>query len=160
MLGSNFTRSAAGRRRFPLPAAVLVLLAGWLAAVSLSGCDRNRVTPGAAPLDAPVAAAAPAPAAGGGQAAGPQQTAEGWKFSYSAPTASSVHLAGSFNNWSTSADPLTKGTDGIWTLVKRLDPGAHQYKFVVNGSDWKEDPNNPNSADDGYGGKNSMIQVP
>lgn len=131
--------------------------------ILVSGCDRTRPLPGSEPIvsSGGGAAAAPAPSAPATAAAkGPRKVEGGWMFTFSDPGASSVALAGSFNNWSTSADPLAKGSDGVWSIVKDLPSGSHQYKFVVNGGQWKEDPNNPNSADDGYGGKNSLLQVP
>jgi 1,4-alpha-glucan branching enzyme len=100
---------------------------------------------------APVPAAAPAkaaPAAGNGSAT----------FTYKGD-GGSVAVAGEFNGWNTSADMMTKGADGTWTLVKKLEPGKYQYKFVVDGSNWKPDPNAAETADDGYGGKNSVITV-
>ena len=46
----------------------------------------------------------------------------------------SVTLAGSFNGWNTTADPLTK--DGsYWTITKSLSAGD-TFKFVVNGGTW------------------------
>ena len=46
----------------------------------------------------------------------------------------SVSLAGSFNGWNTTADPLTK--DGnYWTITKSLSSGD-TFKFVVNGGTW------------------------
>lgn len=114
------------------------------------------------------AAAAPAAAAGGAKAAskpaasagGPVKTDAGWRFTFDQPAAKSVHLAGSFNSWSTSADPLSKDANGRWTIVKELPAGSHQYKFVIDGgTQWKEDPANPNSTDDGYGGKNSLLDT-
>lgn len=94
-------------------------------------------------------------------AGGPEKTDSGWRFSIVLPSAKSVHLAGSFNSWSTSADPMTKDAQGRWTLLKELPAGSHQYKFVVDGgAQWKEDPANPNTTDDGYGGKNSILVVP
>jgi 1,4-alpha-glucan branching enzyme len=140
----------------------LWLLAGLavLALAAAAGCDRTRpyVPPGAeAPAGGKSAAATPAAPAAAAEA--PVKTPDGWRFSYSDPSANSVALAGTFNNWSTSSDPLKKGDNGVWTIVKPLDPGTYQYKFVVNGSDWKPDPENPNSADDGYGGKNSTLTV-
>ncbi len=48
----------------------------------------------------------------------------------------------------------------MWFIVKPLDAGSYQYKFVVNGTEWKTDPSNSESADDGYGGKNSLLVVP
>jgi pullulanase len=73
-----------------------------------------------------------------------------------AGSATSVFLAGSFNSWSTSATPLTKGEDGIWTVTLDLEAGVHEYKFVVNGS-WIADP--VNGVVGGYDG-NSIVVVP
>jgi hypothetical protein len=134
------------------------LVALLVALAALAGCDRTRpyVPPGAeAPSGGQTAATTPAAPAGAAEA--PVKTADGWRFTFLAPNANSVALAGTFNNWSTSSDPLKKGDNGVWTIVKPLDPGTYQYKFVVNGSDWKADPQNPNSTDDGYGGKNSVL---
>ena len=72
----------------------------------------------------------------------------------------SVSLAGSFNNWSTTATPMSDDDDdGVWTVTIELEDGEYQYKFVVNGDKWYQDLNNPLSAPDGYGGRNSIIRV-
>ena len=73
---------------------------------------------------------------------------------------SSVSVAGDFNGWSVTTDPLTRGADGAWSIVKALPAGTHAYKFVVDGTTWKPDDANPASADDGFGGKNSIVTVP
>ena len=143
-------------------AAFLAVLAGTLL---LTACDRTRpyVAPGADPTASVGSERQPAPPAAtpeGLQAQPPTRTPRGWRFTYADRSASSVHLAGTFNDWSTSAAPLTKGEEGIWTAVLDLDPGTYQYKFVVNGTDWKPDPTNPEKADDGYGGVNSVVAVP
>lgn len=73
----------------------------------------------------------------------------------------SVLLAGSFNDWKTDGDSkiaLVKGENGIWSVTKELPNGQYQYKFVVDGK-WVTDPLNPNTIDDGYGGKNSVVAV-
>jgi len=115
----------------------------------------------AQPAPAPSTAAPAAGAAATTKATvTPQKTDAGWRFMFDMPSAQSVHLAGSFNNWSTSADPLAKDAGGRWALVRALPSGTHQYKFVINGQQWKEDPGNTNTADDGYGGKNSIVVVP
>ncbi len=106
---------------------------------------------GGEPVAAP--AAPTAPAAG--------QAAEGEcavTFQFEAPGAGNVVLAGEFNGWNDSSEPMTN-SDGVWTLTRSLAPGEYMYKFVVDGS-WTEDPNNPNGADDGFGGKNSIVRVP
>jgi 1,4-alpha-glucan branching enzyme len=98
---------------------------------------------------AEAAVATAAPAAVGG---------DGVLFVYAGP-AQSVNLAGDFNNWSTTADPMTQADDGTWQLTKPLPAGSHAYKFVINGTDWKEDPNAAEFIDDGFGGKNSVVTV-
>jgi hypothetical protein len=71
------------------------------------------------------------------------KVAGGIEFTYSDPYAGSVHLAGDFNNWSMNAEPLTMDAEGVWRVVVDLAPGTYEYKFVVNGSDWIADPDNP-----------------
>ena len=106
-----------------------------------------------AAVAAPVAAAAAASGAKGASVSG-----DGAVFRYSG-AANSVNLAGEFNSWSTSADPLTKGADGVWTITKKLAPGRYAYKFVIDGTNWKEDPTAKETTDDGFGGKNAVVVV-
>lgn len=131
-----------------------------LVALGLAGCAALPPIAGTpdASSGATATASAPAPVAVPSSALAPRKVDGGWQFSYRG-AAQSVALAGDFNAWSTSANPLTKGTGDVWSIVVPLTAGDHQYKFVVNGSDWKPDPENPKSSDDGYGGKNSMVHV-
>jgi hypothetical protein len=75
-------------------------------------------------------------------------------------TAASVWLTGDFVMW--GGDPahgavaFTLGADGAWTGDYMFDAGPHQYKFIVDGSSWIVDPTNPDTIDDGFGGKNSL----
>ncbi|HEX5063844.1 MAG TPA: glycogen-binding domain-containing protein [Kofleriaceae bacterium] len=75
-------------------------------------------------------------------------------------SASSFWMTGSFTNW--AGDPVngaiafTLGTDGAWSGSYRFQAGTHQYKFIVNGTDWILDPTNPNTADDGMGHTNNV----
>lgn len=66
-------------------------------------------------------------------------------FHYRPATAiSSVAVAGEFNNWSTTATPLTDpDNDGLYTAKVTIPTGSYGYKLVVNGSDWQLDPQNP-----------------
>ncbi|MCD6102180.1 MAG: glycogen-binding domain-containing protein [Candidatus Cloacimonetes bacterium] len=90
--------------------------------------------------------------------AGVNSVKNGIEFTYEAPNASSVTVAGSFNDWNTNANPLEKGENGIWKTVIKLSPGEYQYKFVVDGN-WYVDPDNLNQTEDGYGGFNSVIEI-
>jgi glycosidase len=75
----------------------------------------------------------------------------------------SVLVSGTFNGWAASeaagayamSDP---DQDGEWTATRVIEPGTHQYKFIVDGN-WIPDPDNPHQVDDGYGGKNSVLVI-
>lgn len=69
-----------------------------------------------------------------------------------------VHVAGSFNDWNASAWPMSL-EGGRWVLERVLPVGAHQYKFVLDGADWIEDPRASGRVDDGFGGFNSEVVV-
>lgn len=88
--------------------------------------------------------------------AGVSKVEGGIEFTFDDPSAGSVSLAGDFNNWNMNAEPLTKGDDGVWRVVVELAPGDYEYKFVVNGSEWVADPDNPRVVGD-YG--NSGLTV-
>ena len=126
------------------------------ALLSLGGCStltfvKRRLPP---PGRFPPRRSARSRAAGGGQAS----------------SAKMVQLAGNWpeNNW--LAGQAQSGSfnvglmkdedgDGIWTRTEKLPTGRYQYKFVVDQTNWKEDPNNPNRTNDGYGGNNSVLDV-
>jgi len=94
------------------------------------------------------------------EGSGPRVTEEGILFSFSSTKAASVCIAGDFNNWSMTSDPLQdrEGT-GTWTILLPLTPGRHEYRFVVDSDKWIRDPANPETADDGFGGVNSILVV-
>ena len=93
--------------------------------------------------------------------AGPVILPDGVLFSHKNATASSVHLAGEFNGWSTSATPMAdKDGDGVWTVTIELQPGRYEYKFVIDGGvAWEPDPGNPETVDDNHGGQNSVLVI-
>lgn len=74
------------------------------------------------------------------------------------PDAERVYMAGTFNEWNATGLPLEKGEDGVFRTMFKLPPGMYQYKFIVDGT-WIEDPANPETIDDGYGGVNSVLTV-
>jgi 1,4-alpha-glucan branching enzyme len=81
-------------------------------------------------------------------------------LSLRAPAAVSVAVAGTFNRWDPGSHRLAgPGPDGRWTITLSLPPGRYEYLFLVNGSAWVPDPAAP-SADDGLGGRNSVLTVP
>ena len=101
----------------------------------------------------------------------PEQVDGGsYLFRFSSPSAQVVQLCGNWeeNNWCNGqgetgsyrigemSDP---DGDGIWEVLVELKPGRYEYKYVIDEQNWKEDPNNPVRADDGYGGFNSVLII-
>jgi len=86
---------------------------------------------------------------------GPQQVLT--QFVLRAPDAKVVALAGDFTGWQPTFT-MTRAEAGVWTVVVPLDPGVHQYSFVVDGERWVPDPSAP-AVNDGFGGLNSRIAV-
>ena len=68
-----------------------------------------------------------------------------------------VMLAGTFNGWSTEANPMAL-EGGKWSLTLLLPPGEYQYKFVADGN-WITDRTADKFHPDGYGGQNSVVVV-
>jgi 1,4-alpha-glucan branching enzyme len=60
-------------------------------------------------------------------------------FSFEAPYAQRVGIAGDFNEWDVTSHPLKKEKKGIWKTSLLLLPGTYQYRFVVDG-EWQNDP--------------------
>ena len=90
---------------------------------------------------------------------GPQVTKAGVRFEAAFPRARSVRLTGTFCDWSAKGLPLTKREDGIWEAYLAMEPGKHQYRFIVDGA-WLPDPHNPETVANEFGGANSLLLVP
>ncbi len=78
-----------------------------------------------------------------------------------APEAQRVEVAGDWNGWNPSIQPMRdKDGDGTWEVHIYLQQGMeYQYQFVIDGSDWLADPNARVQIDDGFGGTNSLLRV-
>ena len=71
-----------------------------------------------------------------------------------------VSVAGDFNGWNQIATPLKRNDSGLWSaqiVIPRA--GRFEYKFIVNGEHWIEDPSNGMKAPDNYGGLNSVLMI-
>lgn len=72
---------------------------------------------------------------------------------------SEVFVAGSFNNWDPTANPLKDNPgSGHCKATLALPPGRHEYKFVVNG-EWRLDPNCSELVPNDQGSLNSVLHV-
>jgi serine protease AprX len=81
-------------------------------------------------------------------------------FTYYDPEAKSVALIGSFNRWQPKEYAFDEMGGGVWRIrIAVLDKGAYFYKFLVDGSTWVSDPENPDIHEDGFGGWHSVLKV-
>jgi len=81
-------------------------------------------------------------------------------FVFHDDSAHSVSVAGDFNEWSQIATPLKRNDSGLWfTEIVVPRAGRFEYKFIINGQRWLEDPSNGMKAPDNYGGLNSVLMV-
>ncbi|MBR3851077.1 MAG: glycogen-binding domain-containing protein [Fibrobacter sp.] len=63
-------------------------------------------------------------------------------FEANCPLATTVSVAGSFNNWAVDKDMLKKDKKtGLWVGKVTLDSGVYEYKFVCDGQYWDEGDN-------------------
>ena len=65
---------------------------------------------------------------------------QGVRFRVYAPGAVTVAVAGEFNNWSTTANMMTRDAEGYYATTVASARVGHRYKFVVNGTLWRKDP--------------------
>ena len=80
------------------------------------------------------------------------------EFSCFSPASGIVELAGDFNGWIPSRNPMKKDAQGNWSAKVKLQPGRYFYKFVYDGVAWEIDQNAPAMADM-EGHLNSVIDV-
>lgn len=80
------------------------------------------------------------------------------EFVLRAPEATSVSVAGDFNGWTPTRLEDLDG-DGVWSGRVRLEPGVHQYMFVLDDSTWVTDPEAERYAEDGFGNRNAVLAV-
>lgn len=81
------------------------------------------------------------------------------RFSYVSPNpdVEVVQLAGNFNGWNPSATTL-EAVNGTYKTKFHLRKGIYEYQVVEDGA-WMLDSTNPDSKDNGQGGRNSVFVV-
>jgi 1,4-alpha-glucan branching enzyme len=72
--------------------------------------------------------------------------------------AGTVCVAGCFNEWSTTATPMTPLEPGCWSVELSLLPGRYEYLLVVDGQ-WQTDPCCPERVPNPYGTENCVLEV-
>jgi enterochelin esterase family protein len=76
--------------------------------------------------------------------------------------ATSVSFAGDFNGWNPNSQWQASSMGGnVWLLEKNLAPNARiDYKVILNGNNWINDPGNPLLMWSGLGTANSELRMP
>jgi 1,4-alpha-glucan branching enzyme len=82
-----------------------------------------------------------------------------------APQASSVFVAGTFNDWHPEATPLQRDAEGNWSVTVPLAPGRYEFKFFVDGQ-WCIEPGSdpdfdgrPGCCANEFGRMNRILEV-
>jgi 1,4-alpha-glucan branching enzyme len=89
----------------------------------------------------------------------PASTGKRVRFDLSVEPGSQVFVAGTFNDWSPTANPLKDNPgSGHCKTTLRIPAGTHEYKFVVNGV-WIVDPKCEEWVPNGCGSLNSVLHV-
>ena len=74
------------------------------------------------------------------------------------PNASDVQLVGDFTDWERNPIALKRQKDGCWKATVPLDPGPHQYRFLVDGK-WRDDSTCSRRATNPFGSQNCVRDV-
>ena len=80
------------------------------------------------------------------------------RFEFTHPTARTVCVAGTFNQWQPEAKTLHPAGGGRWFKETALPPGSYEYCLVVDGH-WMPDPLARETVPNPFGGRNSVLKV-
>ncbi len=81
------------------------------------------------------------------------------RIEFTHPSAGSVCIAGSFNDWHPAATEMIALGNGRWAKELTLPPGTYEYRLVIDG-EWINDPHALESVPNPFGGTNSVVRVP
>ena len=87
-----------------------------------------------------------------------QPATPGVTFMLVAPQASSVSVVGTFNDWDPGKNPMTRDSQGRWSVRLPLSPGRYEYQFLVDGK-FLTDPNALEKDRDGFGHENAVLRL-
>ncbi len=87
------------------------------------------------------------------------QTSRTLRVEFSHPKATTVAIAGTFNDWRPEATRMIPLGNGRWRKELALAPGTYEYLLVADGQ-WIPDPSAKQTVPNPFGGVNSLVTVP
>ena len=70
----------------------------------------------------------------------------------------SVHLCGEFNDWSTSATPMTRSKDGTFHTTVALEAdSSYRFRYLLDGEHWENDWAADDYVPNDYGGDDAVV---
>ncbi|MHB8523023.1 MAG: glycogen-binding domain-containing protein [Limisphaerales bacterium] len=88
----------------------------------------------------------------------PENLARPVPFELFHPSAKSVFIAGTFNDWHPTLTEMIATSDCCWRKELTLRPGTYEYRLIVDGQ-WLADPRASDTAPNPFGGVNSVLRV-
>jgi len=80
------------------------------------------------------------------------------EFTFHAPNAKNVCIAGKFNDWNTTSLPMKKDNGGNWKIKVKLLRGRYEYKYYVDGT-WASDLSCTEMVPNPFGTDNCVIAL-
>ena len=80
------------------------------------------------------------------------------RFEFTHATATTVSIAGSFNNWHPTTKSMQPSGEGRWLKEAFLPPGNYEYCLVVD-DQYIPDPLARETVSNTFGGRNSIVRV-
>ncbi|NEM99133.1 isoamylase early set domain-containing protein [Pontibacter burrus] len=81
------------------------------------------------------------------------------KFTASFDNAERVEIRGLNNDWDTPV-PMARKKNGTFEAVQTLPKNSqHEFKYVINGTEWRNDPEADGEAPNEFGETNSLLIV-
>src|SRR4051812_11071203 len=77
------------------------------------------------------------------------------RFEFTHPTACTVSVAGTFNNWHPTTKAMQSLGEGRWIKEAYLPPGKYEYCLVVDDK-FRPDPLAIETVSNNFGGRNSI----
>jgi 1,4-alpha-glucan branching enzyme len=75
-------------------------------------------------------------------------------------SASSILLVGDFNNWQIGETPLKMAKTGVWSVSVDLETGKeYQFRYLIDGTNWENDPEADSFIASGLGSENSVLAL-